>query len=239
MQIENYEEEGKVLNLVPSNDPILKTSLPEFDFSNPPVNPIQLAKDLAKTMIASKGIGLAANQIGMPHRAFALATNPVIVCFNPRIVDVSEEKIELEEGCLSYPGLLLKIVRPRRIKVRYQYPNGEVVTQVFHDMTARIFQHECLPGRTEIMTEDGIKLISEIVEQKYSGKVLSLNVQTGQFEYKKIVGWKKERNLKKKKWISLATDSKTNNVICTEDHLVSKIVNILDPNTFLSRINLQ
>ena len=142
MQTVQYEVEGKVIDLVSSTDPILHTTLPEFDFSNPPVDPVQLAKDLAKTMIHNNGLGLAANQIGMSYRAFAMATNPVIVCFNPRIVDMSEEKLELEEGCLSYPGLLLKIVRPRRIKVRYQYPNGEVVTQVFHDMTARIFQHE-------------------------------------------------------------------------------------------------
>ena len=128
--------------LVPPSDPILLQELPEFDFENPPTDPIQFAKDLAETMMQNNGLGLAANQIGKTHRAFAMLANPIIVCYNPRIVDVSKEEIELEEGCLTFPGILLKIKRPRRIKVRYVEPNGNFVTREFHDLSARIFQHE-------------------------------------------------------------------------------------------------
>lgn len=131
-----------ILKLVKSDNPILKTYIDPFDFVEPPTDPIQLAKDLYETMVENKGLGLAAPQVGLPYRAFALYAVPGIVCYNPRIVDESSETIVLEEGCLSYPNLFIKIKRPRRIKVRYQEPNGNPQTRVLDGMTARCFMHE-------------------------------------------------------------------------------------------------
>lgn len=128
--------------LVHCNDPILKQEMEKFDFQNPPTDPIQLAKDLAETMIQENGLGLSANQIGLPYRAFAMKAEQIIVCFNPMIVDESTEQLYLEEGCLSFPMLYVKVKRPKKIKVRYTEPNGNVVTRVFDGMTARVFQHE-------------------------------------------------------------------------------------------------
>lgn len=132
----------KVIPLISSNDPILKTELERFKFDDPPTDPVELAHTLAQSMLAHGGIGLAANQLGLPYRAFAIMGEQIIVCFNPLIVDSSTEMVYLEEGCLSYPGLYVKIKRPRRIKVRYTEPNGNTVTRIFEDMTARVFQHE-------------------------------------------------------------------------------------------------
>lgn len=129
-----------ILELVKASDKILKETLEPFDFSNPPVDPVQLSKDLAETMIANDGLGLAANQVGLPYRVFVINASEVIACFNPRIVDVSEETVFLDEGCLSFPGLLVKVTRPKKIKVRYTQPNGEVLTRAFDGMTSRIFQ---------------------------------------------------------------------------------------------------
>lgn len=128
--------------LIDDNDPILEEALPQFDFANPPIDPIELAHILADTMIKHRGMGLSANQIGLPHRAFVMQTNPVLVCFNPWIVDQGNETIAMDEGCLSYPGLFVKITRPRNIRVRYTLPNGQTETQKFQGLTARIFQHE-------------------------------------------------------------------------------------------------
>lgn len=128
--------------LIDCNDPILRNPVGNFDFSNPPTDPIELAHDLAQTMIDNNGLGLSANQIGLPYRAFAIKAEKIIVCFNPRIVDTSSEEIYLEEGCLSFPDLFVKVKRPRRVKVRYTEPNGNVVTTTWDGMTARIFQHE-------------------------------------------------------------------------------------------------
>lgn len=130
------------LNLVKSDDPILRQKTEVFDFQNPPTDPIQLAKDLYETMVENKGLGLAAPQVGLPYRVFALYAVPGIVCFNPRIVDETSEKIDLEEGCLTFPNLFFKVKRPRRIKVRYLEPNGTVINKVLDGMTARVFQHE-------------------------------------------------------------------------------------------------
>jgi peptide deformylase len=66
----------------------------------------------------------------------------IIGCFNPKIVDTSEEFVLLEESCLTYPNLYVKVKRPRVIKVRYTLPDGQTVTEQYQDITARVFQHE-------------------------------------------------------------------------------------------------
>lgn len=131
-----------ILTLVPSTDPILSEVMPKFDFDKPPINPEQLAVDLAETMIANKGLGLSANQVGLRHRVFVITGSPIIAIFNPRIVDSTPEEINMEEGCLSFPGLYFKVKRPAAIKMRYQLPNGETVTEQYQGLTARIIQHE-------------------------------------------------------------------------------------------------
>lgn len=131
-----------IIDLIPKDHDLLRTKLEPFDFSNPPTDPIQLAKDLTETMLHHNGIGLAANQVGLPYRVFVIKSNPVLACFNPKIVSQSGEEIELEEGCLTFPNYYVKIRRPKQIRVRYTYPNGETVTQIYDGMTARIFQHE-------------------------------------------------------------------------------------------------
>lgn len=131
------------MKLVDSHDPILKTVCEPFDFLSPPFEPIQFAKDLVKYMYDCNGIGLAANQVGVPYRVFAMRGEPEnFVCYNPKIVQPSEMKIELEEGCLTYKGLLVKITRPQHIRVRFTTPNGETMTKQFTGLSARTFQHE-------------------------------------------------------------------------------------------------
>lgn len=134
--------ESKAIPLVIATDPILKTKLDTFPFDNPPRDPTEIAVILAESLLTHGGIGLAANQLGLPYRVFAIKANPVLVCFNPRIVDVSNKQDYLDEGCLTFPGLFIKIKRPSSIKVRFQYPNGETVTETYTGMTARVFQHE-------------------------------------------------------------------------------------------------
>ena len=133
---------GVVHALVKDTDPILSQVMPRFDFDNPVVDPIQLAYDLVESMRHHKGIGLSANQIGLPYRVFAMEAVPALVCFNPKLIDESSEEIMLEEGCLSFPGLGIKIKRPRHIKVRYAEPSGEIMTRKFTGMAARCFLHE-------------------------------------------------------------------------------------------------
>lgn len=131
-----------IREIVNHTAPILSEVMPAFDFKNPIEDPIQLYTDLAETMRENDGMGLSANQIGVRTRAFVMRAEEIIGVFNPRIVDVSSETVMLEEGCLSYPNLFVKIKRPKSIKVRFTTPDGETSTKTFTGMTARVFLHE-------------------------------------------------------------------------------------------------
>ena len=129
-------------DLIEHNSVILEQELPLFNFDNPPIDPEELAKNLLDTMREHKGIGLSANQVGLPYRVFVMEGEPPFACFNPKIVDVSEEIVSLTEGCLSYPGVAVPIKRPAHVRVRFTAPNGNTMTRKFTGMTARIFLHE-------------------------------------------------------------------------------------------------
>ena len=131
------------MQLVKHNDPILITQCQPFNFQEPPFDPIEFSNELVKAMYEWNGLGLAANQVGVPYRVFAMRGQPQnFVCFNPRIVLPSSEQIILDEGCLSFPGLVVKVKRPRHIRVRFDTPNGDTRTETFIGMSARVFQHE-------------------------------------------------------------------------------------------------
>lgn len=128
--------------LVKPRDEILRKPTEKIDFRNPQVDPIEIYNQLGKRMIDLNGIGLSACQVGLPYHVFVLRTEPIMAFFNTEIVDVSQEKLNIEERCLSFPGIQLSIKRPQVIKVRYSDPTGERKTAKFQDMTARIIQHE-------------------------------------------------------------------------------------------------
>ena len=105
-----------------------------------------LSRVLIDNMIHHNGIGISANQIGIWERAFAmvrdLENNEVIVCFNPRIVKSYSEEVEMEEGCLSYPELFLKIKRPDKIVVKYEDEDKKTHKMKLEGLASRVFQHE-------------------------------------------------------------------------------------------------
>ena len=105
-----------------------------------------LSRVLIDNMIHHNGIGISANQIGIWERAFAmvrdLENNEVIVCFNPRIIKSYSEEVEMEEGCLSYPELFLKIKRPDKIVVKYEDENKKIHKIKLQGLASRVFQHE-------------------------------------------------------------------------------------------------
>lgn len=130
------------LKLITGKDPILMKPAEKFDFSNPPCDPWDLAEAMVKIMVDNNGMGLSACQVGLPYAVFAMLGEPNHVMFNPKIVDLSEEKIILEEGCLSFPGIVAPISRSRHVKVRFTGPDGQTTTKKFTGMSARVVQHE-------------------------------------------------------------------------------------------------
>ena len=105
-----------------------------------------LSRVLVDNMIHHQGIGISANQIGIWERAFAmvrdLENNEVMVCFNPRIIKSYSEEVEMEEGCLSYPELFLKIKRPDKIVVKYEDEDKKTHKLKLQGLASRVFQHE-------------------------------------------------------------------------------------------------
>ncbi len=98
---------------------------------------------LSNTLV---GIGISANQIGIWERAFAmirdLEHNEIIVCFNPRIIKSYNEEVEMEEGCLSYPDIFLKVKRPDKIVVKYEDEDKKTHKMKLEGLASRVFQHE-------------------------------------------------------------------------------------------------
>jgi len=135
--------EVKTFALVPENHTLLHEVLPEFDFSNPPVNPNEFASTLVETCKKHKGYGLSANQCGFKHRVFVMgAGEEYVAFFNPKVISLSDEMALMDEGCLSYPLLSLKISRPKEIMVEYQDFNGELRNTKLVGISARCFLHE-------------------------------------------------------------------------------------------------
>lgn len=135
------------LNLSNKFDSVLKTECVPFDFNNPQIDPIKLFEDLKETMIKFRGLGLAAPQVGLPYRVFVMgdpdSPDTIIPVFNPIITSNMDSKlVELEEGCLTFPGLYIKIKRHENIRARYTNQFGNTDTIKFNGLTARVFQHE-------------------------------------------------------------------------------------------------
>jgi len=146
------KEKQKVFPLIPPNDPRLLMQIAPFMDDTLEQLGFKTRKDLSKVMydnmVKYGGLGLAANQLGLPYRMFIMGGHPEIEggkvrsVFNPLINDVSEESIVLKEGCLSFPFLFLSIKRPKWVSVKYTNENNEEIEETLHGMSARIFQHE-------------------------------------------------------------------------------------------------
>ena len=134
------------MNIVKFPNEILRERMPEFDFQNPSHDPEQLEKDMLDKMLQFDGIGLAANQVGIRARVFVMGSraNPEkgMAFFNPEVIANTEEVKYLEEGCLSFPGIYVKIKRPTKIKARWQNAKGEFMEGIFEDYECKCFLHE-------------------------------------------------------------------------------------------------
>jgi peptide deformylase len=127
-------------------DPILSEVCPAFDFATQDAARVSAA--LVSELQEARGYGLAAPQIGIRTRAFALRDRATI--FNPEILARLGGEERDVEGCLSYPGVWLRVRRARVVRVRYWDIRGGKVEREFAGHEARCFQHEPdhLEGRT-------------------------------------------------------------------------------------------
>ena len=101
-------------------------------------------QEMFKLMHERVGIGLAAPQLGNPVKMFVMrhSTEGDIAVYNPKIINVSEETVSMEEGCLTFPGLFFHVTRPEAVQVTFQNRKGEEQSMELTGMDSRCFQHE-------------------------------------------------------------------------------------------------
>lgn len=130
--------------LVAEASKVLREPPPEFDFKNPPEDPKEIESKMSEAMERFGGIGLSANQVGLPYKVFVMKTaDKGNVCFwNPKLLKVSQETDNMKEGCLSFPDIYLMIKRSKVIELEYQDAEGETQTLTLEGMAARCVQHE-------------------------------------------------------------------------------------------------
>ena len=105
----------------------------------------QLIRDMAETMYAAPGIGLAATQVDVHERVIVIDISEdrsdLRAFVNPIILE-AEGEAETEEGCLSVPGVFDKVSRAERVKVRALDANGEPFVLEAEGLLAVCIQHE-------------------------------------------------------------------------------------------------
>jgi len=106
---------------------------------------VRLVRDMAETMYAAPGVGLAATQVDVHKRVIVIdvsqAKDDLVVLVNPEIIASSGE-VECEEGCLSVPGYFDRVYRAAKVTVRARNERGEPFERTAEDMLAVCVQHE-------------------------------------------------------------------------------------------------
>ena len=142
----------KELKLIPPTDPRVQCAIAPFNNDMLKDEGFKDRKELSETMFETMkkygGIGLSANQVGLPFNMFVLGDHPEVeknlkmTCFNPIIISSSVEEEVMKEGCLTFPFVFLSITRPRKVVVKYEDENGDLKEGSLDGMISRVFQHE-------------------------------------------------------------------------------------------------
>lgn len=134
---------NQILPVFSDAHPLLHMKLPEYTEPLPNREMTILSKRLLFTMKTYKGIGLSANQCGIDKRVFVIGHEDFsITCINPKILDASPNFNRSNEGCLSFPGLFLKVERPEWVLVEFTDELGQKQNLKLDGITARCFAHE-------------------------------------------------------------------------------------------------
>ncbi|MBS1684255.1 MAG: peptide deformylase [Bacteroidetes bacterium] len=139
------------LPIVAYGDPVLRKMGAEIDKDYPGLD--KLIEDMFETMEKSKGVGLAAPQVGKAIRLFVIDSTKMYdeeeehkgvreVFINAEIIKEAGSEWAYEEGCLSIPGIREDVSRKPTVRIRYFDRNWQEQEKEFDDMNARVIQHE-------------------------------------------------------------------------------------------------
>lgn len=136
--------EKKLLNILSGNDPFLRKEMALVvaeELKNTRLQ--ELIENMFFTMEKNKGVGLAASQVGVDAALFIVEVDMQRYIFiNPQIKHYSKDKVEMEEGCLSFPGIFKPVTRSKKITIAYLDEKGQKQRLKAKGLLARVIQHE-------------------------------------------------------------------------------------------------
>lgn len=150
MPQERKNMNGALLTIERKKDEkFLKKKARYFDFSAHTQKEIrELVFNMRRIMRSARGVGLSANQIGFDHAIFVAevpdskGSLKFYAVFNPRIEKAADEKLLLEEGCLSVPGVYGRVERSGKVVLSGCDKNGKPIKIKAWGLLAHVFQHE-------------------------------------------------------------------------------------------------
>ncbi len=132
---------GKDVKVIYIGNPLLRLVSKKIEVFDEKLR--EFVEELSKAMYVEDGVGLAAPQVGVSKRIFVYdAGEGIRVVINPEFLWKSEETVQMEEGCLSIPGIYADLFRPSSVKLRYQDVEGNFHEEELSEYAARIVQHE-------------------------------------------------------------------------------------------------
>lgn len=141
-----------VLPIVTYDDPVLRSRTEAVEEGDPALQ--KLIEDLFDTMYNAEGVGLAAPQVGVLKSVFVVNADAMfedepegekpgpMVFINPEIKETGDQRIEMEEGCLSIPGVKETVVRPEKMRIHYQDQDFVTRSLTVDGWLSRVIQHE-------------------------------------------------------------------------------------------------
>jgi len=155
----------------------LEKQVDPFDFDK--LDAKKIEAEMIEIMLNNNGIGLSANQVGLNAQIFVM--HPIdmsgieenLAIINPKILAVNNEDdmIDAEEGCLSHPGLILKVKRPKSLAAEFLDSDGNSRIINFVDINARCFAHEYDHLQGIDFTERVSRLRLDMAKKKQSKRI--------------------------------------------------------------------
>jgi len=130
-----------VLKIRKNPDPILRKKAKKV--ASVDVSVQRLIDNMIETLDKCSGVGLAANQVGVPLRVviIRIPDKDVMVLINPEIIEKTGERLVVE-GCLSVPGYQAELKRSESVRVKARNRQGKLFTKKATDLLAQAFEHE-------------------------------------------------------------------------------------------------
>ena len=176
------------LKIIPAEQ-LSKGLASKFNFED--VDASMLTNIMLDRMTEMGGVALSAPQVGLNTCMFVMGIDQArIEVFNPTIVSYSKDEALMNEGSLTFPGMLVVVKRPNTVTVEYYNKKGELQQNEFQGLTARIFQHAFDHLQGTSIKEKVSKLKWELATKRlnnYKQKLVKKYTQKKLFEIKKAM----------------------------------------------------